>query len=144
MGIDNSDSPLAKFRTEHNVELCSEQELFHIDAQGQWFYQQSQLPNKFAKLFSQILQLEGDQYFLVTPVEKVKVTVKNVPFNIVDFNELASGAIELTSSIGTVHQLNNVEAFVVHESAITCVVERELSANLNRACYYRFIEKYLN
>ena len=43
------------------------------------------------KLFSSILKREGDRYFLVTPVEKVGITVDDAPFVAVDFTAEGDG-----------------------------------------------------
>lgn len=52
-----------------------------IAADGTWFYQGSPIGRaSLVKLFASVLKREGEQYFLVTPVEKVGVTVVEVPF----------------------------------------------------------------
>jgi uncharacterized protein len=52
-----------------------------IAADGTWFYQQTPIGRPaLVKLFSSILKREGDDYFLVTPVEKVGLTVADAPF----------------------------------------------------------------
>ena len=65
-------------------ELCEGVEM-QIDREGNWFYQGSIIGRKKLKvLFSRILKLENDNYFLVTPVEKVSVKVDLAPYMIVD------------------------------------------------------------
>ncbi|MCL1079909.1 DUF1285 domain-containing protein [Parashewanella spongiae] len=127
-----------------NTKLCSETPLFVINNEGEWFYQGSVLPLKFSRLFSQILQIENSEYFLITPVEKVKVSVSSQPFKITDYQCMEDGGIELISSIESKHFLANFEQFKVNDDSITCIVERNLPASLNRACYYRFIEEYIS
>ncbi|ASK34331.1 hypothetical protein CEK62_08030 [Alcanivorax sp. N3-2A] len=52
-----------------------------IDREGQWFYQGSMIErHRMVKLFSTILLREGDDYFLVTPVEKLRIQVEVAPF----------------------------------------------------------------
>jgi uncharacterized protein len=52
-----------------------------IEADGTWFYQKTPIGRPaLIKLFSGILKREGDRYFLVTPVEKVGLTVVDAPF----------------------------------------------------------------
>jgi hypothetical protein len=52
-----------------------------IAADGTWFYQKTPIGRPgLVKLFSSILKRECDKYFLVTPVEKVGLTVVDAPF----------------------------------------------------------------
>lgn len=52
-----------------------------IAADGTWFYQKTPIGRPaLVKLFASILKREGDSYFLVTPVEKVGITVVDAPF----------------------------------------------------------------
>jgi hypothetical protein len=52
-----------------------------ILANGEWHYQGSPITRKpLVKLFSSILRREDDDYYLVTPVEKVRITVDDAPF----------------------------------------------------------------
>ena len=52
-----------------------------IEADGTWLYQKTPISRPaLVKLFSGILKREGDNYFLVTPVEKVGLIVVDAPF----------------------------------------------------------------
>jgi hypothetical protein len=52
-----------------------------IAADGTWCYQKTPIGRpQLVKLFSSILKREGDNYYLVTPVEKVGIIVVDVPF----------------------------------------------------------------
>jgi hypothetical protein len=52
-----------------------------IAADGTWYYQKTPIGRpQLVKLFSSILKREGDNYYLVTPVEKVGIIVVDVPF----------------------------------------------------------------
>ena len=69
-----------------NPELCEGQE-FYIDREGNWFYNDSPIKNyKLTKLFSTVLRKDNDEYFLVTPVEKVPVRVELAPYKIIDYS----------------------------------------------------------
>jgi uncharacterized protein len=64
-----------------------------IARDGTWFYLGTPIGRvELVRLFASILKREGDDYFLVTPVEKVGITVDDAPFVAVDFE--ASGAGE--------------------------------------------------
>ncbi|MGM0631772.1 MAG: DUF1285 domain-containing protein [Pseudomonadota bacterium] len=52
-----------------------------IARDGTWYYQGSPIRrDAMVRLFSSVLKREGDRYFLVTPVEKVGITVEDCPF----------------------------------------------------------------
>ena len=52
-----------------------------IAADGTWYYQKTPIGRlPLVKLFASVLKKEGDKYFLVTPVEKVGLTVDDAPF----------------------------------------------------------------
>ncbi|WP_425044498.1 DUF1285 domain-containing protein [Primorskyibacter sp. S87] len=57
-----------------------------IARDGTWFYLGTPI-NRIAlvRLFSSILKKEGNNFFLVTPVEKVGITVDDAPFVAIDF-----------------------------------------------------------
>jgi len=58
-----------------------------IARDGTWFYLGTPIGRKsLVKLFSSILRKDGDRYFLVTPVEKVGITVDDAPFVAIDFD----------------------------------------------------------
>jgi hypothetical protein len=52
-----------------------------IAADGSWFHEGRRFKrDAMVKLFAGILRREGDAYFLVTPVEKLRVQVEDAPF----------------------------------------------------------------
>lgn len=139
--INAADSQLHQLT--QRVSLCDDKPLFFINAQGKWFYQQGLLPDKFSRLFSSILQrLDGD-YFLITPVEKVRVEVEAYPLLIVDYQEVEAGQLQITTSIDTQFMLDSCHCFEIQEQDIFVLLPKGLSAKLGRACYYRFVEQYL-
>jgi hypothetical protein len=72
-----------------NPPFCGNLDM-RIARDGTWFYQGTPIGRPgLVRLFSTILRKDGDKYFLVTPVEKVGITVDDAPFLAVDFD--ASG-----------------------------------------------------
>ena len=56
-----------------------------IAADGTWFYLGTPIGRPaLVKLFSSVLRRDGDDYVLVTPVEKVGITVEDAPFQAVE------------------------------------------------------------
>src|SRR5262245_8546804 len=63
-----------------NPPYCGEIDM-RIAADGTWFYQKTPIGRPaLVKLFASVLKREGDQHFLVTPVEKVGIAVDDAPF----------------------------------------------------------------
>lgn len=56
-----------------------------IAADGTWFYEKTPIGRMgLVKLFASVLRRDGEQYVLVTPVEKVGITVDDAPFMAVE------------------------------------------------------------
>jgi len=63
-----------------NPPFCGDIDM-KIDSDGTWYYQKTPIGRPaLVKLFASVLKREGDKYFLVTPVEKVGLTVVDAPF----------------------------------------------------------------
>lgn len=63
-----------------------------IARDGRWYHEGDEIKRfELVKLFSSILKREGDDYFLVTPVEKWRIKVEDAPFVVVDFSRQGSG-----------------------------------------------------
>ncbi len=63
-----------------------------ISRDGTWFYMGTPIGRpELVRLFSTILRKDGESYVLVTPVEKVGITVEDAPFVAVDFELEGSG-----------------------------------------------------
>ena len=63
-----------------NPDFCGDINLT-IALDGRWFYEGSPIGRaSLVQLFASVLKREGDKYFLVTPVEKVGITVEDTPF----------------------------------------------------------------
>src|SRR5690606_11756280 len=74
-----------------NPPFCGDLDM-HIARDGTWFYLGTPIGRKeLVRLFSTILRRDGGKYFLVTPVEKVGITVEDAPFVAVDFEVSGEG-----------------------------------------------------
>jgi len=75
-----------------NPPFCGDLHM-HIARDGTWFYEGTPIGRKeLVRLFSTILKVENGKYYLVTPVEKVGITVEDAPFVAVDFVPEGQGA----------------------------------------------------
>ena len=78
-----------------NPPFCGDLDL-RIAADGTWFYLKTPIGRPaLVKLFSSVLRREGDKYFLVTPVEKIGITVDDAPFTAVEMRQEGEGAARL-------------------------------------------------
>ena len=55
-----------------------------IDKHQQWFHEGAAFKRQsLVKLLSSVMRLDDGEYYLVTPTEKMRITVEDVPFSIV-------------------------------------------------------------
>lgn len=74
-----------------NPPFCGDIDM-RIARDGTWFYEGTPIGRfQLARLFSTILKREDGRFFLVTPVEKVGITVDDAPFVAVDFTVSGAG-----------------------------------------------------
>lgn len=72
---DRTIPPLEKW----NPDYCGEMDLV-IKANGEWWHEGRPIRRqKMVDLFAKILWREGDEFFLKTPVEKIKIQVEDAP-----------------------------------------------------------------
>jgi len=75
-----------------NPPFCGDLDM-RIAADGTWFYMKTPIGrHALVKLFASVLKREGEKYFLVTPVEKVGITVDDAPFTAVEMRQEGEGA----------------------------------------------------
>lgn len=116
----------------------------HIDSNGEWFYQNSRIKRQaLVKLFASVLVLDDGDYFLITPAEKVKITVEDAPFIITEWQPITSvepHIIQVTTNIGTQFPLSEDYPLQV-ENAIPYVrLDHGLKAKVHRNVYYQWVE----
>jgi len=79
-----------------NPPFCGDIDM-RIGTDGTWYYQKTPIGRlPLVKLFASVLKKEGDKYVLVTPVEKVGITVDDVPFLAVEMNVSRAAGQSLT------------------------------------------------
>lgn len=117
-----------------------------IARDGTWFYLGTPIGRfGLVKLFSSILKREGDQYFLVTPVEKVGITVEDAPFVAIDFT-VENEAITFTTHVedrvtaGPDHPIRVERDAKTGEPSPYVMVRAGLEALIDRKSFYRLVE----
>lgn len=74
-----------------NPDFCGDIDM-RIARDGTWYYMGSPIGRKpMVKLFSTVIRRDGDQFFLVTPVEKLGITVEDAPFVAVEADTYKDG-----------------------------------------------------
>ncbi|HEY5797253.1 MAG TPA: DUF1285 domain-containing protein [Bosea sp. (in: a-proteobacteria)] len=74
-----------------NPDFCGDIDM-RIAADGTWFYMGTPIGRPaLVKLFSSVLRRDGDDYVLVTPVEKLGIVVDDAPFQAVEMAVAGEG-----------------------------------------------------
>ncbi len=119
-----------------------------IDAAGRWFYNGSAIDRiRMVALFSTILRRDGEEYFLVTPVEKLKIVVEDVPFVAQLLEVSGSGrdqCLRFTDNVGNCFTADKDHRIWIdhqsNESRPYVIVRDNLAALLARPVYYQLAE----
>lgn len=126
-----------------NPPFCGDLDI-RIAKDGSWTYLGTPI-NRFelVKLFSSILKKEEGKYFLVTPVEKVGITVEDAPFVAVDFD--ATGEEEAQNLTFTTHVGDTAMAGPDHPIRLSdgtpyVLIRANLEARIDRKSFYRLVE----
>jgi hypothetical protein len=76
-----------------NPPFCGDLDI-RIAADGTWYYMKSPIGRMpLVKLFSSVLKREEGRFFLVTPVEKIGITVDDAPFTAVEMRAEGEGRV---------------------------------------------------
>jgi hypothetical protein len=132
-----------------NPPFCGDLDM-RIARDGTWFYLGTPIGRApLVRLFSSILKREGDRYFLVTPVEKVGITVDDAPFVAVDFTREGEGRdaritfvthVDDEVTAGPDHPIRVRRDPATGEPAPYVHVRAGLEALIDRKSFYRLAE----
>jgi len=132
-----------------NPPFCGDLDI-RIAKDGSWTYLGSPI-NRFelVKLFSSILKKEDGKYYLVTPVEKVGITVEDAPFVAVDVDAEGKGEarnLRFTTQVGDTavagadHPIRIVIDPETEEPSPYILVRSNLEARIDRKSFYRLVD----
>lgn len=126
--------------------FCGDMNLV-IKRSGQWWHEGTPFTRaKLIQLLSSVLKKEDENYFLVTPGEKIGITVEDVPFVIIDATpDKSTHLIEISTQtgdtliIGKEHpvELREYEGNLVPY----CHIRRNLWARVHQNVLYRWIDQ---
>lgn len=132
-----------------NPEFCGDLDM-RIARDGTWFYLGTPIGRKpLVKLFSSIIRKDGADYFLVTPIEKVGITVDDAPFVAIDFEVAGTGraqvitfvtSVDDTAEAGAGHPIRVTRDRDSDEPAPYILIRANLEALIDRKSFYRLVE----
>lgn len=115
---------------------------------GRWYHEGGEIRREaLVRVFSTILKREDEDYFLVTPIEKWRITVEDVPFVAVDVEAEGKGAAQVlrfVTNVGDVVEAGPDHAIRVEdegeEPAPYVMVRAGLEARIDRKSFYRMVD----
>ena len=117
-----------------------------IRADGTWLHENSPIGRReLVRLFSTVLRKDPDGYHLVTPVEKMRIRVDDLPFRAV-MMERRDGDLVFTTDVGDEVTADADNSIVVEtdpatgEPAPRVHVRRGLEARIARTVFYDLVE----
>jgi hypothetical protein len=141
----NSLPPVEKW----NPPFCGDLDI-RIARDGTWFYLGTPIGRpELVRLFSSIIRKDKENYFLVTPVEKVGIQVDDAPFVAVDFDNHKQDGIdylEFTTQVGDKIIAGPKNPIRIQfdkktqEPSPYLLVRRNLEALIDRKSFYRLVD----
>ena len=128
-----------------NPPYCGDLDI-RIAADGTWFYMKTPIGRMpLVKLFSSVIKREEGRYFLVTPVEKIGITVDDAPFAAVEMRVDGEGRdrriafrtqVEDWIEVGKDHPLRFEKEEGTDGVKPYVLVRRDLWARVSRALFH--------
>ncbi|MGC3937898.1 DUF1285 domain-containing protein [Roseobacter sp. EG26] len=132
-----------------NPPFCGDLDM-RIARDGTWFYQGTPIGRPgLVKLFASILKREAGKFYLVTPVEKVGITVDDAPFVAVDFEAKGSGQDQILTFetnvgdkavAGSDLPIRVVRDAETGEPSPYILIRADLEALIDRKSFYRLVD----
>ncbi|QDY70302.1 DUF1285 domain-containing protein [Qingshengfaniella alkalisoli] len=132
-----------------NPPFCGNLDM-RIARDGTWFYEGTPIGRPaMVRLFSTILRKDGEDYFLVTPVEKVGIAVEDAPFIAIDVDvggPDGTQSLTFTTNVGdrtTAGPDTPIRVTIdqaTGEPAPYVLVRDRLEALIDRKTFYRLVD----
>lgn len=143
MNIDKLQQSLASDSSQKawNPPFCGDIDIC-IKLDGTWCYMGTPITRApLVKLFASVLRNEQGRYFLVTPVEKVGITVEDVPFVIVEWQQQDDRLMLKTQQDEWIEVNATHPVELRHTPPVPYVLVRDnLWARLHRNVFYQLLE----
>lgn len=122
-----------------------------IARDGTWYHEGSAIRRqRMVELFATVLRKDTDgEYYLVTPVEKMRIQVEDVPFLAIDVESAGEGENQIlvfTTNMGERVVVDSDHALRVEidddtqEPSPYVHIRDQLEARINRSTFYRLVE----
>lgn len=121
-----------------------------IAANGDWYHEGTKIQRKeLVKLFSSILRRVGNDFFLVTPVEKMQIQVDDAPFTAVGFKAIGEGDQQQLFFVTNVddvvcldasHRLQMTVDPLTQAPRPYIHIRNNLQALISRAVFYQLVD----
>ena len=122
-----------------------------IGHDGTWYYHESPIRRlPLCRLFASVLRREADgTYWLVTPAERGRITVDDVPFIAVELNVKGEGRnriltfrtnLDDTAEAGESHPIRIVTLAATGEPRPYVTIRPGLDARLARSVFYQLVD----
>jgi uncharacterized protein len=129
--------------------MCRDFDL-KIDVDGVWYYLGTPFQRtSLVRLLATVLLREENDYYLISPDEKLRIQVADVPFIITDFEYKSNGTksqllletnVGYKVAVGSSHKLF-MRAFSNDNVCVPYVTVRDsLEARFSRSAFYRLVE----
>ena len=134
-----------------NPPLCENVQM-KISRDGKWYFMDSPIGReKMVNLFSTVLRLDEDgNYYLVTPVEKIKIEVEDKPFVIVTYQKEIKNNKEVflfKTNVGDIVLLDTLDKLRVEidkdtqEPSPYLKVRKNLEGLISRNVFYQLVDE---
>jgi hypothetical protein len=116
-----------------------------IDREGAWYHEGTRIERQpLVDLFATILRREEDDYFLVTPGEKMQIQVAEVPFIAVDLDVRGEGAAKqmlFSTNVGDYVIAGVEHPITMRDGRPFLHIRDGLEARIQRSVFYRLVEE---
>ena len=119
-----------------------------ISRDGTWRYGGTPIKRRrLIHLFASVLKLEADEYFLVTPVEKCRIKVEDVPFQIILMDVSGEGPdqlLQVTTDMAEQVEIGGEHPLRIEQQGEEWIpyvmIRGGMEARMNRNVYYQLAE----
>ncbi len=123
--------------------FCGDIDL-EIKSDGSWFYNGTVFKRlSLVQLFAAVLKKEDENYFLVTPVEKVGIVVADAPFILTQWQWLdeQKTQMQVTTNLDDSFILSVEHPLeIAEDGSLYVTVRRNLQAKVHRNVYYQWVD----
>ena len=116
-----------------------------IDREGIWYHAGTRIERQpLVDLFATILRREKDDYYLVTPAEKMRIVVEETPFIAIDLDVRGVGEAKqmlFSTNVGDYVIADQEHPIVMRGERPFLHIRDRLEARIQRSVFYRLVEE---